>query len=226
VRAATTLPTHAPTSVPTVVTVLPPSTATQIQQQGHLEPVGIRFLKDPIGGLHFVGEVQNNGTLAAEQVEVSVALLDGDGAPLATEVAAIPARLIPAGERSPFEVILRDLPRNWTSYQVQVSGEDAGPAWQDRYANLEVIEQEMERPGFDDYRMRGLVKNPGPADARDVQVIATLFGNDGRVVAVASTQVGSAPLAAGKAAPFRIDVHAVPVPVVHYLLNVEGVRED
>ena len=138
-------PTRAPSPTPSTAAVPPASNGTPFQHLDDLEPTNVRFLKDPLGGLHFFGEVQNNGAVATEQVEVRVTLLDGDGVPVAAEAAAIPATLIPDGERSPFEVIIRNYPRNWASYQLQVGGEGADLNWRDRVAELEFLEETLDR---------------------------------------------------------------------------------
>jgi hypothetical protein len=74
-----------------------------------------------VGSLRITGEVRNNTAVEAEFVRVIAALYDGNGTVIRVDSTYAERDTIPAGGRSPFEVLILDAP-DYSSYRLWVDG--------------------------------------------------------------------------------------------------------
>ena len=148
----------------------------------HFEMQNVHFSHTTIGSLWVLGEVLNTGAETLEQVRVGVRLLDGQGATLAVEDGQALLNLVSPGDVSPFAIHFAQAPREFANYQIFPVR--AVPAFEGGYYRDLVVENvthEGER--YAAYTVSGLVRNPGSAEATDVQVVLTAYDPLDRVVA-------------------------------------------
>ncbi len=142
----------------------------------------IHFSETTIGGLSVLGEVWNNTGAPLEQVRVGVMLLDDAGAEVARAEGLVALDLVDADERAPFAVLFGERPGKFARYQVFALR--AVPAYiGSYYRDLEVNDIEFTSEGYASYTVTGRVKNIGPEEAVQVQVVLTAYDSLGRVVA-------------------------------------------
>ncbi|MCW5840606.1 MAG: LysM peptidoglycan-binding domain-containing protein [Caldilinea sp.] len=142
----------------------------------------VHFSETTIGGLSVLGEVWNNTGAPLEQVRVGVVLLDDAGQEVARAEGLVALDLVDVEERAPFAVLFGEQPGKFARYQVFPLR--AVPAYVGSYyRDLEVSDIESVNEGYASYTVTGRVKNIGPEEAVQVQVVLTAYDSLGRVVA-------------------------------------------
>lgn len=142
----------------------------------------VHFSETMIGGLSVLGEVWNNTGTPLEQVRVGVTLLDDAGEVVASAEGLAALDLVDVNERAPFAVLFGERPGKFVRYQVTVLR--AVPAYVGSYyRDLEVSDLTVVNEGYASYTVTGRVKNIGPEEAVQVQVVLTAYDPLGRVVA-------------------------------------------
>lgn len=142
----------------------------------------IHFSETTIGGLSVLGEVWNNTEAPLEQVRVGAVLLDDAGQEVARAEGLVALDLVDIDERAPFAVLFGERPGKFARYQVFALR--AVPAYVGSYyRDLEVNDIAFTGEGFSSYTVTGRVKNIGPEEAVQVQVVLTAYDALGRVVA-------------------------------------------
>lgn len=191
-----------------------------------LELANISNYVDAGGTLHFVGEVVNTGEVAVESVNVSIVLFDDAGAQIAMEEWAIPMNYIPAGQTSPFEVLFLDPPEGASRWEAYVDAIPADFMLDYTYADLVFSEHSSRAPDYGDLEILGVVENVGEFDATFVQVVATVYGAEGNVVAVDYTFVEADVLGAGESSPFTMTFVGMAGDPDRYVLLVQGAYSE
>ena len=142
----------------------------------------VHFSETTIGGLSVLGEVWNNTGTPLEQVRVGVVLLDDAGQEVARAEGSVALDLVDTEERAPFAVLFGEQPGEFARYQVFPLR--AVPAYVGSYyRDLEVSDIESVSEGYASYTVTGRVKNVGPEEAVQVQIVLTAYDSLGRVVA-------------------------------------------
>ena len=142
----------------------------------------ILFSETTIGGLSVLGEVWNNTGTPLEQVRVGAVLLDDAGQEVARAEGLVALDLVDVDERAPFAVLFGEQPGKFARYQVFALR--AVPAYVGSYyRDLEVNDIAFNGEGYASYTVTGRVKNIGPEEAVQVQVVLTAYDPLGRVVA-------------------------------------------
>lgn len=143
----------------------------------------LHFTENTIGGVWVLGEVYNTTGIALEQVRVGVTLMDGTGAELAESQALVALDLVDVDERAPFAILFGSAPEDFEQYQAYPVS--AVPAYVGSYyRDLTVEEIETESERYASYTVTGIVRNIGPEEAVDVQVVLTAYDPLDRVIAV------------------------------------------
>jgi hypothetical protein len=143
----------------------------------------LHFTENTIGGVWVMGEVHNETGVALEQVRVGVTLVDGAGEKLAESQSLVALDLVDLDERAPFAILFGSAPENFEQYQAYPVS--AVPAYVGSYyRDLAVEEIQSESERYASYTITGLVRNTGPEEAVDVQVVLTAYDPLDRVIAV------------------------------------------
>lgn len=142
----------------------------------------VHFSETTIGGLSVLGEVWNNTGAPLEQVRVGVTLLDDAGLEVSSAEGLVALDLVDLNERAPFAVLFGERPGKFARYRVFPLR--AVPAYVGSYyRDLEVNDIQTSNEGYASYTVTGRVKNVGPEEAVQVQVVITAYDSLGRVVA-------------------------------------------
>jgi LysM repeat protein len=143
----------------------------------------LHFTENTIGGVWVMGEVHNETGVALEQVRVGVTLVDGAGEKLAESQSLVALDLVDLDERAPFAILFGSAPENFEQYQAYPVS--AVPAYVGSYyRDLAVEEVRSESERYASYTITGVVRNTGPEEAVDVQVVLTAYDPLDRVIAV------------------------------------------
>lgn len=143
----------------------------------------LHFTENSIGGVWVLGEVHNTAGVALEQVRVGVTLVDNAGTELAESQALVALDLVDMDERAPFAILFGSAPEAFEQYQAYPVS--AVPAYVGSYyRDLAVEEIQTESERYASYTVTGIVRNIGPEEAVDVQVVLTAYDPLNRVIAV------------------------------------------
>jgi hypothetical protein len=110
--------------------------------------------------------------------------------------------IVPGHGRAPFALLFANLPSSgFASYEVVVLGAEPIVHWGRRHRALDVQQITWtEQAGA--LQVEGVLHNGGQADANEVEVTVTAYGENGQVVGVRGAQVE--PLAAGERREFSV----------------------
>jgi LysM repeat protein len=143
----------------------------------------LHFTENTIGGVWVLGEVHNTTGMALEQVRVGVTLVDDAGTELAESQALVALDLVDTDERAPFAILFGSAPESFDQYQAYPVS--AVPAYVGSYyRDLAVEEIHSESERYASYTVTGIVRNTGPEEAVEVQVVLTAYDPLNRVIAV------------------------------------------
>ena len=175
-----------------------------------------------------LGEVQNESPRLMADLQVELTLYNAAGEAVVTQPGLVARRVLAPGSRSPFEIVLHQVPPPWGRYSVRVAARAIGQEVLDVYPEIVVIQHTAEDLGNGVYRVTGEVENRSDFDAAQVEVVCTLYaGDDEEIVALAITDTDPQEIAQGARAVFSVD--AVPpsgVEVVGYRLFAQGARAE
>jgi LysM repeat protein len=142
----------------------------------------VLFSETTIGGLSVLGEVWNNTGVPLEQVRVGVSLLDEAGQEIGKADGLVALDLVDLEERAPFAILFGETQEKFAQYRVYPL--HAVPAYVGSYyRDLEVNDVRADGERYAAYTVTGRVKNVGPEEAVQVQVVITAYDPLGRVVA-------------------------------------------
>ena len=142
----------------------------------------VLFNETTIGGLSVLGEVWNNTGTPLEQVRVGVALLDAAGQEIGKADGMVALDLVDVDERAPFAILFGETQEQFARYRVYPL--HAVPAYVGSYyRDLEVTNLQSDGERYASYTVTGRIKNVGPEEAVQVQVVLTAYDPLGRVVA-------------------------------------------
>jgi LysM repeat protein len=142
----------------------------------------VLFNETTIGGLSVLGEVWNNTGIPLEQVRVGVSLLDGAGQEIGKADGMVALDLVDIDERAPFAILFGETQGKFAQYRVYPLY--AVPAYVGSYyRDLEVADIQSDGERYTSYTVTGRIRNVGPEEAVQVQVVLTAYDPLGRVVA-------------------------------------------
>ena len=142
----------------------------------------VYFSETNIGGLAIFGEAHNTSGTPLEQVRIGVTLLDDAGQTVATADALAALDLLDPDERAPVAILFGELPARFARYQIDPLRAVAAYVGS-YYRDLEVANVATEGERYAAYTVTGVVRNVGPEEAVQVEVVLTAYDPLGRVVA-------------------------------------------
>lgn len=191
-------------------------------------PVGIEvqhsaLYQTLVGSIWVLGEVFNPGSIALENVEVRVALLDATGQEVAFDSEFVALEAIPPGGRSPFGVLFANPPAVVVAFQATAIRAEPSQNVAARYVQLHVTDPQ---PKLIDsiYHLTGSIVNGTSSNAVEVYVVATIYDADRHVVGYRRSIWGDGSIGAGVSAPFDISVSpdSSAKPVADYSIVAQG----
>jgi hypothetical protein len=192
---------------------------------GDLNLIQVRYLPGQEGEpFRMLGEVQSQTPKLVGELRVDLTLKDESGATIATQMGFVPRRVLTHGGRSPFEVLLSDVP-DWAYYSVRLAGESVAKDVLDVYPEIAVVEHSGKDLGNGRYRIEGEVENLADYPSHQIEVVTTLYADPGElIVAVAVGDTQGQVLEAGGRASFVVEAEASGWAVSGYRLFAQGVR--
>lgn len=172
--------------------------------------------------IYIVGEIVNEGNIAAEQSPVIARFYDSNGV-VVDEVWAntLVTRTRP-GERAPFAIFVDNPAPTIESYELVQAG--AGINDVDRYPPLRIVSQQLRyvtENGAQYAQVYGSVRNDQATALEDVRVALTFYDAAGTVVDVALAQPSAGALAPGASVAFAA-TQGIDVPHTRYAIRSEG----
>lgn len=212
-------------------TLLLPPPATPVFQNTGSTPAPIRVTvvsvtpyQTPLGGLWLLGEVVNEGEMPAQNLQLTLELLDSEGQTLHTTTAWVVASLLPAQQRAPFGVLLPQRPAEFASTRVSISGGDTVVDQGTRYLDLAVT---VDAAALDETQanLEGQIENVGEAAATQILLVATLYDAQDRVTGYYQI-VFDEVLPAGSRLPFAFSAAPPGGRAVTYQLFAQGLQAN
>ncbi len=163
----------------------PPATAVAQMAANTPVPLQVRVKQvdaylTPVGSLWLLGEVINDGEVAAENVRVEVWLTAADGTPLTAVSGWVAAPIIPASGVAPFALLVNEPPADFEYPVVAVVGGQSVVDLGTRSLSVTVVEQELAVDGSVAV-VNGRIQNTSETALEQVLLIATLYDAQGRV---------------------------------------------
>lgn len=210
-------------------TLLLPPPATPVFQNTGSTPVPIRVTvvsvtpyQTPLGGLWLLGEVVNEAEMPAQNLQLTLDLLDSAGQIIHTTTVWVAASLLMPQQRAPFGVLLPQRPADFASTRVSVTGGDTVIDRGTRYLDLTVT---VNAADLDETQanLEGQIENAGEAAAAQILLVASLYDAQGRVTGYYQA-VYDQVLPAGSRLPFAFSAAPPGGRAVTYQLFAQGLQ--
>ena len=182
-----------------------------------------------IDTLEVVGEVENQGVENIEDLKILATFYDEQETVIGADYAYAKIDILVPGQTSPFSLSnygQEGITKKIKNYRLCAEGiiTSKGP-----YRELQIITHNPEVDELrGEYIVRGEVKNAGEIDATYVNVVATFYDSDGRIVAYESTYIDPRDLNSSQTESFRIALwnEELITKVVSYNLQVQCSEES
>lgn len=183
----------------------------------------VYFNESTISGLWVLGEVKNPGGDALEQVRVGVSLLDEADKEIARTEGPVALNLVDPGKTAPFAVTFGEAPGAFARYRVFAT--HAVPAYVGGYyRDLEVSNVTADGERYASYTVSGIIRNVGPEEAVEVEVVVTAYDDLGRVIATRRAPPEHNVIPRGGETPFTTVIAPVGGPVARVDAVAQGRR--
>lgn len=208
------------TATPTPMPEATPTPETEIA----LEVGSYTSFPTVLGGLYFAGEILNNGTAPATDVNFVLSLLDEQGNVLATTGSNIAdLSVVPAGGKIPFLAMLDKNPEQYAKVEILVQGEEfTGSSIFPPYFDLKIDKVTGQKSTFGRYSLSGKVSNTGTKPAELVKIVALAYDENGKVIDVGWTFSKLDKILPGQESPFALDFTTIEKAPATYEVFTEG----
>jgi hypothetical protein len=161
----------------------------------------LRGFKAGVGKLHFfVGEIHNTGTEPLGFPSAKVTLYDGAGVALESGACTSLVRILPPHEKVPCTFTATKTAA-FATFKAEI--EPMRPLFKGQLAKLSITDTRFTpKRGATPYQVEGKITNESTFTARSVWSIVSLYGADGKIVAVSQALVAGNDLAPGASGLF------------------------
>lgn len=135
---------------------------------------GVSLRRTAVGGLLYMGVVNNTIDVPVTNMQVQAVLVDAAGNPLAQQLALAAVDYLPPGQGAPFSVTFRDPPAAATDVRVVLLRAETISAITADFVPLTVAEVEAGMSG-PQYRVAGILLNESGGTVTLPTVVVTLF---------------------------------------------------
>lgn len=174
---------------------------------------------DSIGDLHVIGVVQNDGTENLEYVKISATFYDKNNNVVGSRYTYTYMDILTPQQKSPFDVLISK-PANYDHYKLSLSYDKTDD---EPFSGLKIQGVTHHTDDYGYYYIDGEVKNTNTVKANYVEIVATLYDSNGKIIYTDFTYTNS-DIAPGQTSSFEfmIDKSNVPGNIVNYNLQVQG----
>ena len=156
------------------------------------------------GILHIVGEIKNDTKSPVNKIKIIATLMDGDGEVLDTINGKVLTNIIMPGMKGSFDIITNEKKiDNFFDYDLGFEYKLAAPKNQ----VIEIISSEMKRDQLNNLIISGTIENNGEITANMINVVATLYDRNGKVLTVSKIQTQPDFLRAGEESHFLVPIY-------------------
>jgi len=155
------------------------------------------------GMLHIVGEIQNNSKSPLNKIKILAVLTDENGNEINKFDGKMMSNVLMPGMKGGFDIITneRNVNENLV-YNLGFEYKIAAPKSQ----VIEIVSSELTRDQLNNVVISGTIENNGEITANMINVIATLYDRDGKVLTVSKVQTQPDFLRAGEESHFVIPI--------------------
>ena len=156
------------------------------------------------GIMHIVGEIKNDSKSPVNKIKIIATIVDVNGKVLEKIDGKVLTNIIMPGMTGSFDIITNEKKINGVlDYDLGVEYKLAAPKNQ----VIEIVSSEMKRDQLDNLIISGTIENNGEITANMINVVATLYDRDGRVLTVSKIQIQPDFLRAGEESHFLVPIY-------------------
>ena len=133
------------------------------------------------GIMHIVGEIKNDSKSPVNKIKIIATLIDEDGKILDTINGKVMSNIIMPGMKGSFDIITNEKKSDSVlDYELGFEYKLAAPKNQ----VIEIVSSEMKRDQLNNLIISGTIENNGEITANMINVVATLYDRNGKVLTV------------------------------------------
>ena len=173
------------------------------------------------GIMHIVGEIKNDSKSPVNKIKIIATLIDEDGKILDTINGKVMSNIIMPGMKGSFDIITNEKKSDSVlDYNLGFEYKLAAPKNQ----VIEIVSSEMKRDQLNNLIISGTIENNGEITANMINVVATLYDRDGKVLTVSKIQTQPDFLRAGEESHFVVPIYEKnqSIDVVDYSIIAES----
>jgi hypothetical protein len=173
------------------------------------------------GMLHIVGEIQNNSKDPLNKIKILAVLTDENGTEINKFDGKIMSNVLMPGMKGGFDIITNEKNFNENiDYKLEFDYKLAAPKSQ----VIEIVSSELIRDKLNNVIISGTIENNGEITANMINVIATLYDRDGKVLTVSKIQTQPDFLRSGEESHFLVPIYekSQSINVVDYTIVAES----
>jgi len=156
------------------------------------------------GVLHIVGEIQNNSKSPLNKIKILAVLTDENGNEINKFNGKMMSNVLMPGMKGGFDIITNDKISNKDlAYNLEFEYKLAAPKNQ----VIEIVSSELIRDQLNNVVISGTIENNGEITANMINVVATLYDRDGKVLTVSKVETQPDFLRAGEESHFVVPIY-------------------
>jgi len=156
------------------------------------------------GMMHIVGEVKNDSKSPVNKIKIIAILTDENGKVIDEIDGKIMSNILMPGMKGSFDIITNEKNIHGSfDYDLGFEYKLATPKNQ----VIEVVSSEMKRDQLNNLIVTGTIENNGDITANMINIVATLYDRDGKVLTVSKIQTQPDFLRAGEESHFVIPIY-------------------
>ena len=156
------------------------------------------------GMMHIVGEIKNDSKSPVNKIKITATLTDENGIVIDEIDGKIMSNILMPGMKGSFDIITneRNIHESF-DYDLGFEYKLAAPKNQ----VIEVVSSEMKRDQLNNLIISGTIENNGEITANMINIVATLYDRDGKVLTVSKVQTQPDFLRAGEKSHFVVPIY-------------------
>lgn len=190
----------------------PSATATS-EPKIDLEVGDYATYQDIMGGLWFVGEVNNKGDASAESVQIKLSLLDANNSEVATGSDTL--TFVDAHGKFPFKILVDTVPAAWKDVNIQIQGIPS--TTESPYVDFTTKDLIGVSTKYKSYELTGTLTNILEESTPLIYITAVAYNKEGKVLDIADTFAILTDIAPGTESGFVINFRDLPEEPENYV---------
>ena len=156
------------------------------------------------GMMHIVGEIKNDSKSPVNKIKITAILTDENGIVIDEIDGKIMSNILMPGMKGSFDIITNERNiRESFDYDLDFEYKLAAPKNQ----VIEIVSSEMKRDQLNNLIISGTIENNGEITANMINIVATLYDRDGKVLTVSKVQTQPDFLRAGEESHFVVPIY-------------------